>query len=153
MRVFGKSLRDNAPPTILSNTPSCSSNITDATLCHPRHPPQHTAQFIHISEPPTSPTLARNPHQPVTHAGMSSTLARHQRKHPPPPPEKKKNLAGLSRKHNIYVTHISTNSMTFLRLLGNQLSFTSFQISNSKRKFSSFYFQLLLLKHLLFRPS
>ena len=67
----------------LTHHPSISSNITNTT---------------HFSKPPMRPTLAHLPLQPhqrttlvtyagydsrqhVTHAGMSSTLARHQRKH------------------------------------------------------------------------
>ena len=67
--VFGKSFRNNAPPTILSSYhPGISSNITNAThlstppttlftlAYHPRNPRLH---LTHASTPATPPTLAR----------------------------------------------------------------------------------------------
>ena len=52
LRVFGKSLRNNAPPTILSHHPGISSSIINAT---------------HFSTLPTTPTLAHQPPYPRWH--------------------------------------------------------------------------------------
>ena len=67
-------------------------------VCHPRDPRQNTAK------PPTSPTLVCKPRQHCTNANTSPTLA------------------GLPRKHATYGTHVSTKSMSFLKLLSIQLA-------------------------------
>ena len=131
------------PRYCLTHHPGISSNITNAThfstpatpiaLAHrPLYPrwctthgthagmsPQHAAYITHTG---TSPALTLHPRQHTTNANTPPTLAR------------------LPRKHATHPTHNNTNSMLFLKLLGIQLSFQRFQFSNSKRKFSSFYF-------------
>ena len=92
LRVLGKSLRNNAPSTILPNTPSWYF-----LQYHQRYSPQYPTHTTHVNTPPTLSTLAHHPRQPcwyvtlarrprnprwhVTHAGTSPTLARHQHKH------------------------------------------------------------------------
>ena len=90
--VLGKSLRNNAPPTILSNTPSWYF-----LQYHQRYSLQYASHANHVSILSALPTLvlypyqsrwhvplARRPHNPrqhFTNIGTSLTLARHRRKH------------------------------------------------------------------------
>ena len=92
MLVLGKGLRNNAPLTILSNTPS-----RYLLQYHQSYSLQYVTHANHISTPLTLPSLVqypchprwhvtlacrpRNPRQHVAHAGTSPTLARYQRKH------------------------------------------------------------------------
>ena len=106
LRVLGKGLRNNAPPIILTHHPVFPpiSQTLLTLVRHPRHPCQHIAHFSHIGAPPMSATLACNPHQHISHAGMSPTLA------------------DLPRKHATCDTHVSTKRMPFLKLLDIQLA-------------------------------
>ena len=92
----------------------CTTHATQAVTS-----PQHAT---HITDSSISPTLAHHPRQHANDTNTPPTLAR------------------LPRKHATHSTYNNTNSMLFLKLLGIQLSIESFQISNSKRKFSRFYF-------------
>ena len=129
LRGLGKCLRNNAPPTILSNIPFWYPQISPTLLtlvCHPRHPSWHTAHFAHAGAPSRWHVILTcrpsNPRHHVTQAGTSPTLAR------------------LPCKHATHSTYASTNSMSFHKLLGIQFSFQGFYLSNSERKIGSFYF-------------
>ena len=89
LRVLGKSLRNNAPPRILSNTSSWYF-----LQYHQRYSLQYATHSTHVSTSLTLPILAyhprwhltlarhlRNPRQHVNHTGTSLTLARYQSKH------------------------------------------------------------------------
>ena len=130
------------PRYCLTHHPGISSNITNAT---------------HFSMLPTTPTLVHHrlyPHWStthVTHAGTQPTLARHPRwhvTHVSTPPTQTHHL----RQH---ASHTST-PLTTPTLAQRVCHFSNFwvsnQLSNSKRKFSSFYFQFLFIQPLLFRP-
>ena len=110
----------------------------------PRQPLQHTVHFTHAGAPPMPHMLARHPSRLPT----KSTLAHHPRQHATNA-NSPLMLARLPCKHATHRTQNNTNNTPFLKLLGIQLSFQSFQISNSKRKFSSFYrpYFLGLFKH------
>ena len=127
---------------IFSNTPSWYflQYHQRYSLQYATYPRQHT---VH-----RHPSMLPAPTRHITHASYSFILARHPRQHATnanTPPS----LTSLPRKHVTHDTHANTNSTPFLKLLGIRLSFSSFQLSNSKRKFSSFYFQFLLLQPLL----
>ena len=90
--ILGKSLRNNAPPTILSNTPSWYF-----LQYHQCYSLQYASHAKHVSTPSTLHTLVHHPchphwhvilvHRPhntrqhVTHTGALPTLARHRHKH------------------------------------------------------------------------
>ena len=89
LRVLGKSLRNNAPPTILFNTSSWYF-----LQYHQRYLFQYSTLSTHVSTSLTLPILThhprcyltlarrlRNPRQHVNHTGTSLKLARHQSKH------------------------------------------------------------------------
>ena len=89
LRVLGKSLRNSAPPTILSNTPSWYF-----LQFHQRYSLQYATLAIHASTSLTLPMLAHHPRchvtlarrlsnqcQHINHTCTSLTLARHHSKH------------------------------------------------------------------------
>ena len=88
-------------------------------MCHPRYCLTHILAFPPVS--PTLLTLAHRPHFTLTVAPpTSSTLARNPRQHATNV-NTLLTLVGLPRKHATYDTHVCTNSMPFLKLLGNIL--------------------------------
>ena len=136
------------PRYCLTHHPGISSNINNAT---------------HFSTPPTQPTLAHHPLYPLwltthashagtspqngahgTHASTSPTLVRHPRQHAINT-NTLPTLAHLPRHPRQHKQHAISQT------LGYPIKLLSYQLSNSKRKFSSFYFQFLFLQPLLVR--
>ena len=76
MPIFGKSQRNNVPPTILSRSPLCY--FLQHHLQH-YYSLQHATHATHASTPTTLPTLthhARHPRWHVIHVSTPPTLAR-----------------------------------------------------------------------------
>ena len=130
LRVLGKSLRNNAPPTILSNTPSWYF-----LQYHQRYLLQYATHAAHISTSLTLPILAlhprwhvtlagrlHNPRQHVNHNGTSLTLVCHQSKHTtntsrPPTHARHPRHPRYHEQHAISQTLISyTNFTTYRRV-------------------------------------
>ena len=88
--VFGESLRNNAPPTILSSTPP-----SYLVQYRQRYSLQYTTHISHANKPTKSLTLASDLRQHATNVTHVST-----------PPKQAR----------LYVTHIGTNSTPFLKL-------------------------------------
>ena len=142
--VSGKILRSNAPRTILPNTPS-----QYFLQYHQRYSLQYASYANQVSTPSTLPTLMRHPCHPHWHATLSHdphnprqhvtlpvtspTLARHQRKHTihvSTPPSQA-----------IYPPHSRQHKQHAIsQTPGYPVKLLKLQVSNSKRKFSSFYF-------------
>ena len=61
LRVFGKSLRNNAPPTILSSSPPTFPRISPTLFTLVRHPRWHINHLTHTGTPTTLPTLSCHP--------------------------------------------------------------------------------------------
>ena len=144
MRVLGQVLRNNAPLMILSNaTPWYFLRY------HQHYSFEYATHANHVSTPPILPTLAyhlRHPRWNVNHASTSRTLTCHPRQHATnanTPPT----LAGLQRKHALTTPTLAQKACHFSN------SWVSNQLSDSKRKSSSFYFQFLFVQSLLVRPS
>ena len=100
--AFGKSLRNNAPPSILSSIlvfPAVSPALlthfsTPPTQAHHSPYPRKPITYLtHAGTPPTSPTLSIHPHHPRWHATHASTPLM---------------LALHPSKRAIYATHTST---------------------------------------------
>ena len=140
LRDLRKSLKNNAPPAIPSNTPSWNF-----LQYHQLYSLQYATDVLHVSTPSSFSTSAhhprhlrwhvtlarrlRNPRQYVTHASMPPTQTLHPRQEashaslPPTTPT----LAQIAR------------------------HFSSYWVS--KRKFSSFYFKFSFFQPFLFRSS
>ena len=102
LRVFGKSLRNNAPPRILSSSPTIFPHATHASTIitlpmparQPRHPRQRANHVTHVSMPPT---LARQPRKHATHASM----LRRQAHHPPHPHQQEQHAISQTQIRNV----------------------------------------------------
>ena len=144
MRVLGQVLRNNAPLMILSNAPSWYF-----LRYHQHYSLEYATHANHVSTPPVLPALAYHPRHPrwnVTHASTSRTLTCNPHQHATNA-NTPSALAGLPRKHALTTLTLAQRACHFSN------SWVSSQLSDSKRKSSSFYFQFFFVQPLLVRPS